>query len=232
MRQLCIPFLLVALTGCVSRLYIADDYSGFLKNYSRLEKVETPSESDVWRWISPDIKSRHYKAVYFEPLIFFPQPHTQDQVSREALETIRQAMEAKVLDVANHLGLPRARQKGAGVLVIKPAITSLSVKLQDLQIREIIPVRLVISGAELAMGWRDKDVTFLLESELQDGQTGQTMAMSVRKIKTLPLQDDKQKLSIEHARSEINQLGKDLKIDFANLKALIEEKRSSQAVPR
>ena len=69
------------------------------------------------------------------------------------------------------------------MLVLRPAITSLSIKLEDFKVREMIPVRLVISSAELAMGWRNKDVTFLLESELLDGNTGQTMAMAVRKIK-------------------------------------------------
>ncbi len=228
MRQLLIVCIFLALTGCTSRYYKAEEYSGFLKSYAKLEKVETPSGSNVWRWVSPDIKKQQYKAVYFEPLSFYPKPRARDQVSREALENIRQAMEAKVLNVADYLGLPRAKEKGPDVLVLRPAITSLSIKLEDFKVREMIPVRLVISSAELAMGWRNKDVTFLLESELLDGNTGQTMAMAVRKIKTLPLKDSTQKLSLEHAQSEINQLGDDLKTDFTSLKALIEKKRLSQ----
>ena len=50
------------------------DYSGFLKDYSRLQEAKSPSGAPVMRWIDPKVNINQYSQVFIEPSQFYPKP--------------------------------------------------------------------------------------------------------------------------------------------------------------
>ena len=57
---LCLATLVLA--GCASKVQQPDEYSGFLKDYSRLKEARSPSGAEVMRWVDPTIKVDQYTA--------------------------------------------------------------------------------------------------------------------------------------------------------------------------
>ncbi|KQN57642.1 hypothetical protein ASF02_25700 [Pseudomonas sp. Leaf58] len=68
------------LHGCASKYVEADQYSGFLKDYSILKADKSPSGAVVMRWIKPGLEVKRYTRVYLEP-----SPHSL--VQSEAIPT-------------------------------------------------------------------------------------------------------------------------------------------------
>ncbi|MBE9399381.1 DUF3313 domain-containing protein [Pontibacterium sp. N1Y112] len=198
--------------------------TGFLENYEQLSPVEVVSETQVWRWRSPEFRPANYHALKLMPVVFAPQPTPNDQVSLKVLNEIRHKINSTLSQQASASGIPISASSGAGVLTLRPAITSVNLSLQDMKITEAIPIRLVLSGAELALGLRDKDVTFLFEYELVDSTTGQIMMSGVRHANTQPLENDSEKLKQEHAKEMLENLSKDLNQNFSALEKAMSKK--------
>lgn len=191
--------------------------TGFLSDYSKLTPVEVPSGSQVWRWRSDDFDPDRYNALQIIPVVFEPIPQSTDQISREVLEKIRVRVNKTVHAQASRAGIPITDRPGPGVLVLQPAITSVNAKLQEMSITEAIPIRLVLSGAELALGLRDQDVTFLFEYKLVDTASGEAMVTGVRHANTQPLSSEREPLREEHAKAMLNTLALDLEQHFTTL---------------
>lgn len=64
----------LGLAGCSSSTVQPDEYSGFLKDYSRLKQTTSPSGATVMRWIDPNLKLDRYTSVYIEPSQLYPKP--------------------------------------------------------------------------------------------------------------------------------------------------------------
>ncbi|MCO4758764.1 MAG: DUF3313 domain-containing protein [Oceanospirillaceae bacterium] len=200
--------------------------TGFLANYDQLNPASVTSETQVWRWRSPDFKPANYHSLNVLPVVFTPQPTPNDQVSLNVLNEIRHTINNTLSQQAAASGIPISTSAGAGVLTLRPAITSVNLSLQDMKITEAIPIRLVLSGAELALGLRDKDVTFLFEYELIDSTTGQVMVSGVRHANTEPLESDSDTLKQEHAKEMLEKLSKDLDQNFKALGRTLSQKPS------
>lgn len=199
--------------------------TGFLANYDQLNPASVASETQVWRWRSPDFKPANYHSLNVLPVVFAPQLTPNDQVSLNVLNKIRHTINNTLSQQAAASGIPISTSAGAGVLTLRSAITSVNLSLQDMKITEAIPIRLVLSGAELALGLRDKDVTFLFEYELIDSTTGQVMVSGVRHANTQPLKSDSEKLKPEHAKEMLENLSKDLNQNFSLLEKALGKKR-------
>lgn len=57
----------IGVVGCASKVQQPDEYSGFLKDYSRLKEAKSPSGAEVMRWIDPKLNVNKYTSVYIEP---------------------------------------------------------------------------------------------------------------------------------------------------------------------
>ena len=198
--------------------------TGFLATYDQLSPASVSSETQVWRWRSPEFTPANYHSLKLLPVVFSPQPTPNDQVSLKVLNEIRHEIDNALGRQAVASGMTVSASPGAGVLILRPAITSVNLSLQDMKITEAIPIRLVLSGAELALGLRDKDVTFLFEYELVDSTTGQVMMSGVRHANTQPLENDSEKLKQEHATEMLENLSKDLNQNFSALEKAMSKK--------
>ncbi|MEB7886575.1 DUF3313 domain-containing protein [Serratia fonticola] len=78
------------LAGCISKVAETTQYSGFLQDYSKLQKTTTPSGHQVLRWISPDFKESDYRGIYIAPLVFFPPAKPNARVSQQTLDQVRE----------------------------------------------------------------------------------------------------------------------------------------------
>src|SRR4051812_10897962 len=58
---------ILGLGGCASSQVDPSQYSGFLKDYSRLTPAQSATGAPVMRWIDPDVKLSTYRQVYIEP---------------------------------------------------------------------------------------------------------------------------------------------------------------------
>lgn len=195
--------------------------AGFLSDYSQLQPFETVSDAEVWRWVSADLKQGKYSSLKIEPLVFFPKPTTGDQVSIDALEELRTSLEATARKSAMKHKLPLVEKAQQDTLILKTALTSVELSYKKLSIKELIPIRLVFSGAELAMGKRDKELAVMLEYELLDGGTGKAVMRGVRKDAGLPVVNSKARMNIENAKPVLQDLVLDLDREFQKLEKQI-----------
>lgn len=223
LRTLCVASICAVVTACSGTSVKEERQSGFIPNYTQLEAVELPSETQAWRWVAPEFNPRDYRAVRVLPVVYKPQPEAGDQISAEVLAQIRDEINAVLAAQVDAAEVPLRSENGAGVLTLRPVISSVSLSLQKMKINEVIPIRLLLSGAELALGKRDQDVTFLFEYQLVDSLTGELMVSGVRHANTQPLSDDKEQLQVQHAKVMLDKLKQDLAQNFGVLKQELEE---------
>ena len=55
--------------GCASKTVAPEDYSGYLSDYSKLEKVDTASGGETLRWISDKVATKGYHSVILDKTI-------------------------------------------------------------------------------------------------------------------------------------------------------------------
>lgn len=208
-------FALAALAGCASTgPFQTKDSTGFLADYSQLTPIERPSGTEEWRWSNPSMPEEAFSKLTLKPIQFYPEPKTQDQVSLLALNTAREMIDNGLINLATSRNLLLYADAQPGGVTLESAITTVETQLEDMKIRELIPKRMVISGAQLALGYRDQEVTVLLEYRIIDNDSGKVIIRGVRKGKPRPLDDDKEQLSREHLQQMVEQLITDLKTDL------------------
>ncbi len=79
---------LLAVAACSSNRVDPKDYSGFLKDYSRLQEAKSPSGASVMRWIDPNVNINQYSQVFIEPSQFYPKPQATAVISQQTLNEI------------------------------------------------------------------------------------------------------------------------------------------------
>lgn len=190
-----------------------------------MTRIDVASRAQVWRWRADHFQPSDYRALKIEPLTITPAPKFDDQVSRDVVENIRQEIARSLKDEAQRAGVPLTRVSGEGVLTLRPEIVSVNVSLQEMKLKEAIPMRLLFSGAELALGLRDQDVTFLFEYTLIDSETGEVLLKGVRHANTAPLKSDTEQLTSEHAAEMLRVLAKDISSEFRSLQTLLNQSK-------
>jgi hypothetical protein len=84
----CLSCVVMGLIGCTSSQVYPSHYSGFLKDYSRLEKAESASGAPVMRWLNDDLQLGTYTHVYVEPSQFYPKPQPTAAISAQAADSM------------------------------------------------------------------------------------------------------------------------------------------------
>jgi len=216
MGSLCLTSLLLA--GCSSGgVSTPDEYSGFLKDYSRLKEARSPSGAPVMRWIDPHLKADAYRSVYIEPSQLYPRPQPTAQIPEQTLRGITQYYDQAL---KRELGksLPLANAPGPGVIVVRPAITAVSSKTQGLKPYEVIPVALVAAAVSTASGIRDQETDIATEAVFIDGGSNQVVAQVVRKGSGKPLENSSQVMKPDDVKAVIDGWAADLHQSYINLK--------------
>ncbi|MVW70538.1 DUF3313 domain-containing protein [Bordetella sp. 15P40C-2] len=196
------------LAGCASKVPTANQYSGFLGDYTDLHQTVSASGAPVLRWVEPGFDPRKYKALVYEPVRFYPRPEPNGQVSQQALDGLLTYTNAQLREAAAKR-LPLVNSPGEGVLIFRGAITAVNTSDRDLKPRELIPVALVIAGTRAAAGMRPKDTNLYFEGELLDGVTKKPVLKVVRKGQGKQVDNSEQQVTLEDLKGVIDGLAAD-----------------------
>jgi hypothetical protein len=218
------PVMLFMLGACGTTKYAPANPAGFMSSYQDLERIDNPSGTPSWRWRSPAFSENDYHSLYIEPLIFYPEPESLDQQSKQALLDIRQSTDRLMRNLAEAQGVKVNKTKNDKTVVLRSAITTVDISSKDFSVKELIPLRLIFSAAELAMGQRDRDFVLLFEYELVDPVTGKVLVRGIRRAKGESLESEKQKLTIDKARPILENMVKDFEPNFKTLASRLNTK--------
>lgn len=207
----------IGVVGCASKVQQPDEYSGFLKDYSRLKEAKSPSGADVMRWVDPKLNANKYTSVYIEPSQLYPAPKPTEKIPQSTLSGITnyydQALKREVSK-----SLPLASGPGPGVIVVRPAITAVSSKTESLAPYEYIPVALVAAAVSTASGIRDQETQLATEAVFIDGQSQDVIAQVVRKGTGKPLSNASQVMKADDVKAVIDGWASDMHQSFLKLK--------------
>ena len=207
----------IAMVGCASKVQQPDEYSGFLKDYSRLKEAKSPSGAEVMRWVDPKLKVSKYTSVYVEPTQLYPAPKPTEKIPQSTLNGITQYYD-QALKREVSKSLPLASGPGPGVLVVRAAITAVSSKTEGLAPYEYIPVALVAAAVSTASGIRDQETQLATEAVFIDGQSQDVVAQVVRKGTGKPLANDSQVMKADDVKKVIDGWAADMHQSYLKLK--------------
>ncbi|UUQ65630.1 DUF3313 domain-containing protein [Pseudomonas fuscovaginae UPB0736] len=208
---------LSGLTGCGSSQVNPDHYSGFLKDYSRLQPAKSASGAPVMRWTATDVKPAQYTHVYIEPSQFYPKPQPTAVVSAQTLQSISHYYDAAL---KRELGqdLILATAPGPHTLILRPAITAVSTSNEGLKAYEILPIALVAAAVNTAAGGRDQSVEIATEVAALDADDNRVVAQVVRKGSGKPLESNTTQLSMDDVKPVLDGWARDMRLSFEKLK--------------
>ena len=207
----------IGMVGCASKVQQPDEYSGFLKDYSRLKEAKSPSGAEVMRWVDPKLKPKQYTSVYIEPTQLYPAPKPTEKIPQSTLNGITQYYD-QALKRELSKSLPLACAPGPGVIVVRAAITAVSSKTEGLHAYEVIPVALVAAAVSTASGIRDQETTLATEAVFLDGASNKVVAQVVRKGTGKPLENDSQVMKADDVKNVIDGWASDLHQSYLKLK--------------
>ena len=207
----------IGVVGCASKVQQPDEYSGYLKDYSRLKEAKSPSGADVMRWVDPKLNVNKYTSVYVEPSQLYPAPKPTEKIPQSTLNDITnyydQALKREISK-----SLPLASGPGPGVIVVRPAITAVSSKTESLAPYEYIPVALVAAAVSTASGIRDQETQLATEAVFIDGQSQEVIAQVVRKGTGKPLNNASQVMKADDVKAVIDGWASDMHQSYLKLK--------------
>lgn len=207
----------MGVVGCASKVQQPDEYSGFLKDYSRLKEAKSPSGAEVMRWIDPKVKVGKYTSVYVEPSQLYPAPKPTPNIPQSTLTGITNYYD-QALKRELSKSLPLASGPGPGVMVVRPAITAVSSKTESLAPYEYIPVALIAAAVSTASGIRDQETQLSTEAVFIDGQSQDVVAQVVRKGTGKPLGNDSQVMTVDDVKRVIDGWASDMHQSYLKLK--------------
>jgi len=177
--------------------------SGFLPDYSRLEKVKTDKGTELERWVSPTFTKANYQKVLIEDVIFYPTPQPSAQVSNQTLMDIQNYLTQSLRSTL--APIPQVTQPGPGVVRVKVAITAVDTSMSGLKPWDVIPVALVVNGAMAATGTRSRAADLNVEALATDSVTGEPLVMSVRKTEGVTVPNSSTQVTLDTVKSRIDQ---------------------------
>ena len=207
----------LGVVGCSSKTVQPNEYSGFLKDYSRLKEAKSPSGAEVMRWIDPKLNINQYTSVYIEPSQLYPAPKPTEKIPQSTLNGITRYYD-QALKRELSKSLPLASAPGPGVIVVRPAITAVSSETESLAPYEYIPVALVAAAVSTASGIRDQETQLATEAVFIDGQNQQVVAQVVRKGTGKPLANSSQAMKPDDVKKVIDGWASDLHQSYLKLK--------------
>lgn len=212
--SLCAATLLV---GCATTATPPEEYSGFLKDYSRLKEEKSATGVSVMRWIDPNVKIAKFTSVYVEPSQLYPKPKPTALIPQKTLTGITNYYDQAL---KRELGksLPLATSPGPSTLIVRPAITSVSSGTEGFQAYEILPIAAVAGAVNYAAGGRDQVTTIATEVVFLDSDNNSVVAQVVRKGAGENLENDKTAMTPADAKAVLDGWATDVNQSFMKLK--------------
>ncbi|WP_234262333.1 DUF3313 domain-containing protein [Klebsiella aerogenes] len=199
----------LALAGCTSKITQPEKYSGFLKDYSDLKEMSTPSGEPELRWVDPNFNPANYDNIVYNPITYYPEPRMSTQVGKQALDRIRQYTDMQI-KTAIAQRKPLVTQPGPRSLIFRGAITGVDLSKQGLQFYEVIPAALLVAGLETVTGHRTAETRLYFEAELIDARTHKPVFKAVRKGEGKDLPNQNVPLTKETLKTLIDKMASDI----------------------
>src|SRR6185369_9838980 len=168
--KVAVAALALALAGCATKP-AAPENSGFLGDYSQLQKTTDSTGATISRAINPAFNPKNYSALLIDPVIFYPEPQPTDTVSMADLEKIRSYINQTLY---TQLGktVRVVDKAGPGVLRLRVAITSVSTQDEGLKPYQYIPIAFLVQAGRGAVQGKPVEGKIFVESELSDSVSG------------------------------------------------------------
>ena len=174
----------VALTGllmfsCAGGKPTADQYSGFLQDYSQVQKTKSPKGDPVLRFISPRLRGGNYSKIIIEPVQYYPEPKPSENVSAEILDQIQRYFDQAIRrEAAERMSV--VESPGPGVTRLRVALTGVGSKAEGLKPYQFIPVAMVLTGARAATTGHPEQAVLYMEAELSDSVSGERLGIAIK----------------------------------------------------
>ncbi|SFC11481.1 DUF3313 domain-containing protein [Pragia fontium] len=198
------------LGGCTSKVANNTELSGFLSDYTHLQKVNSPSGQTVLRWVDPSVNSKQFTNLYYEPIKFYPTPKPTAQISQDTLNKVLSYTNQNIKSALGQRFTLVNSPKGANTLIFRGAITGVTTANEGLQFYEVIPVALVIAGTMAVTGNRSQDTQLFFEGQFINAATGKPVFEVVRKGFGKQLNNDSQKLTVEDLKKIVTDMASDI----------------------
>src|SRR5690606_15179133 len=140
--------------------------SGFLPDYSRLQKQAVSGEGSRLAYASPNFTPARYHAIKLDPVMYYPEPQASADVSMDTLTQIRKELDHSL---RQKLGakIKLVDSAGPGVAQVRIAITAVGVETRTLKAYQFVPIALALTGAKaVAQGGLPRDATIAVESHV------------------------------------------------------------------
>lgn len=178
--------------GCASKTTKVEQYSGFLSDYSQLEKRAGLDGGVVLSWVSPVLAERKYTKVMIDPVAG---PQLRSEVLTSILVYLNKAIRQEVGKTYEIVSEP-----GRDVVRIRAAITGIRTPLEELAVYEYVPIALAFAGVSSATGKRDEAVEVFVEAEMSDSLSNERLAAAVRKGFGESVEDRDDQVELENVR--------------------------------
>lgn len=208
-RSIATLFCALMLGACAAVPPVEQQFSGFLGDYSKLEKVKTADGQPAMRWVKPGIKRGMYKALMIDPVVYYPEIHPKTPEEAKAWEDIRQYMTQQVRAEVGKT-FPLADQPGPGVVRMRGAITAIVTPLEGLKVREVLPVTIAFAAAGTAMGYRDRLVAVYHEGEIRDSMSNELISQVVHQGFADKLENDREQVSLAKVQKLLDHWSKQI----------------------
>lgn len=212
---LAVSLFLVA--SCTNIKPVDQQFSGFLDDYSDLQPVDMPDGSKAMRWYAPTARDGEYTKVIVNPIEFYPRPQPSEQVSRQRLVELSNYMTRTLRDELSK-DYEIVSDSGLNTFSLRFAITGVETPIEGLKAYNAIPVSMVVAGVSTATGERDHVPVLYIEAQATDSTSGMVLAKGVRQGVGHKLQNDREKLEIEHLKELVMGWSKDVATMARNLK--------------
>lgn len=144
--------------------------SGFIPDYSLLQKIDGPKGSQIYRYRRPGVTPDQFNAVVIDPILL-NQTNPEGQLTLDVLNQTRAALDQHIRESVAARGLKIATEPGPGVLRVSVAISGAELETEGFKPRNILPISAVMKLASKATGMESKTPTLLVESKLVDTQS-------------------------------------------------------------
>lgn len=144
--------------------------SGFISDYSLLQKVDGPKGSQIYRYRKTGVAPENFNAVLIDPVVL-NQASPEGQLTADVLTQTRTALDQHIRESIAARGLKIVTEPGPGVLRVSVAISGAELETEGFKPRNILPISAVMKLASKATGMESKTPTLLVESKLVDTQS-------------------------------------------------------------
>lgn len=205
---------MIMLTGCASKFTQPDKYSGFLNNYSNLKEAKSGSGKAELRWIDPDYNPDNYDNVVYNPIVYYPVPKPNTQTGQQVLDNIRNYANSQLKQALTERK-PLVTEAGPRSLVFRGAITGVDSGKEGLQFYEVVPIAMLVAGAQMVSGHRTMDTRLYFEGELIDAKTNKPVIKVVRNGEGNTLANESTPMTVNTVKKAIDDMATDMALDLA-----------------